>query len=105
MATAVVEVAENETVNETDIVETVTQPAPRRQQNKREYVILSGDDRGDEWWKLEHNGWGFNAQDAKEDAVSKLAPDEREGMFVAIPVRSWKPSKRAIETSTRTRWS
>lgn len=79
---------------------------PKKTQTRREYVVLGcTDEREQEWWKLPENGWGFNEQTAKEDAVSKLPPDEQEGTFVGIPVRSWKPSTRALETRTRTRWS
>lgn len=80
--------------------------APKKTQTRREYVVLGcTDDAGAEWWKLPENGWGINERTAKEDAVSKLTASEREGTFVGIPVRSWKPSTRALETRTRTRWS
>lgn len=82
------------------------EPAPsRRKQEPREYVVLAASvAQPDEWWQLPHTGWGANEQAAKEDAVSKLPADEQTGTFVGIPVRSWNPKARTIETQTRPRW-
>lgn len=86
-------------------VEPVSEPAPETQDRRREYVVLTAMSTEGEWWQLPHNGWGVNEQSAKEDAISKLPPDEQVGVFVGVPVRSWKPRKLVLETRTRTRWS
>lgn len=82
----------------------VDQVKPVRKQEAREYVVLCALDRPGEWWQLPENGWGVNEQAAKEDAIGKLAPDEQTGTFVGVPVRSWKPRARSVETRTRPRW-
>lgn len=83
----------------------VDESSPRRKQEPREYVVLVGGGDPGEWWELPHRGSGINEQTAKEDAVSKLPEDEQVGTFVGIPVRSWNPKERSIETRTRPRWT
>lgn len=89
-----------------DTAEVQTQVEPNPSPNpKREYVVLAVMSEPDQWWQLPDSGWGVNEQTAKEDAISKLPPDEQAGTFVGVPVRSWKPRTRVLETRTRPRWS
>lgn len=85
--------------------QTATEPASKPKHEAREYVILAAMAEPGEWWQLPDNGWGVNEQTAKDNAIAKLPPDEQTGTFVGVPVRSWKPRERILETRTRTRWS
>ena len=71
-----------------------------------EYVVLQlvpptdSPDRGEVWREL-GTAKGVNAT----QAIGKLAGDEPDGTYVAVPARSWRPVKPTVKVERRVSWS
>ena len=64
-----------------------------------EYVVLRQVDDVN-WREL-----GRRAASTDTQAIKAVVPAEKEGTFVAVPVRSFRPRTRKVETKTVDRWS
>lgn len=74
-----------------------------------EYVVLAAthEREGEGHWRE----LGGNPVEASNDraaireATKGLNAEQRAGVFVAVPLRSWQPRTRAIETKEVDRWT
>ena len=65
-----------------------------------EYMVLRLGEQPGSWTTI-GDVEARNSTEAIRRTVSKLAPDDRAGVFVAVPVRSWKPVTVRAEVQTR----
>jgi len=73
----------------------------------RDYVVLKKGDEG-AWLVVNANGdlhKGSTDTQAIKAATEGLGADKRDGTFVAIPARSFRPRTRKVETVERDAWS
>lgn len=73
----------------------------------REYIVLSAGadvEKRPVWYDVGRAS-ATNAKQAMAEVVETLPEDEREGTFVAVPVRNWTPLTRKTETVVKASWS
>ncbi len=86
-------------------------PAPvdlaKKPTEKRDYLVLREIESSGPFPSYEQIGIGQGATDieAIKDATSLLRDDDRDGTFVAIPTRSFRPRKRKVETVQKDLWA
>lgn len=92
--------------NETD---TTAPPAkkPAKPATPTDYMVLQQAEPDDDAYS-DRSVWvelgtakGSNAN----QAIGKLAGDEPDGTFVAVPARSWRPVKPTVKVETKVSWS
>lgn len=86
----------------------VAPKAPKAASTTREYVILMADrsvTAFHEVWHAIGHGTGATPKQAMTAVVEDLAPDERDGTFVAVPMRNWSPLTRTTQTVVKANWS
>jgi hypothetical protein len=69
-----------------------------------EYMVLRRAedlDNGPEAWLALGTAKGVNAN----QAIGKLAGDEPDGTFVAVPARSWRPVSPTVKVERKVSWS
>ena len=63
-----------------------------------EYVVLKQDESG--FWSTVNRGSFKSADAALRGVVEKLAAQDQDGTFVAVPARSWRPVTVSTQTTT-----
>lgn len=78
----------------------VTPPAPAKVKSDGGYLVLRKDDVPGDWAVVQTSG-AKSAGAAIRDVVGKLGKDQQDGLFVAVPARSWRPV--TVKTATETK--
>lgn len=84
----------------TPAASSATTSTPPKTKSDGGYLVLRKDDVPGDWAVVQSSS-AKSAGAAIRDVVGKLGKDQQDGLFVAVPARSWRPVTVSAKTETK----